>query len=138
MHTRTGSWHSYHVCDHGRACVCDRILHVCGDHGNRLQRHIYTIRQILVKIVSYDTKSRTTKIGLVLSVKIVLYDTICWIGYINRPLNGHLSAAAVDGVGVERDVVDVEPDPAHVLITKGALSEKKLPCYKSHLHRLKI
>ena len=34
-----------------------------------------------------------------------------------------LSTAAMDGVGVERDVVDVEPDAAHVLVAQGSLKE---------------
>jgi hypothetical protein len=41
---------------------------------------MYTIRQILVKIVSYDIwNCCTAKIGFILSVKIESYDTICRI-----------------------------------------------------------
>jgi hypothetical protein len=44
------------------------------------KRAIYTIQQILVKIVSYNFwKCHTTNTGLILSVEIMLHDTICRI-----------------------------------------------------------
>jgi hypothetical protein len=46
------------------------------DEGVFTQSDIY----ILAKIVLHDIwKCRTTKIGLIVSVKIVSYDAICWI-----------------------------------------------------------
>ena len=35
-----------------------------------------------------------------------------------------LATTAMDGVGVKRDVIDVEPDAAHVLVAQRALQSQ--------------